>query len=177
MKLLIAALFALVATPAHAHARATSEYTSLDDCKTIASSENDPNAEIDFFSSICKGRDGYRVSYDGGDSRSWIGLLAKGDRISESGNSWLSLDEKQGFFPNIAGLKLEWRYHDDVLRALIVRTSGNDPETDEPREHLTVIRVEPKRAGHGCVIAVINARRTDANARARAAADSSLKCN
>lgn len=159
-----------------AQAKATSEYTSLDDCKTLASSENDPNAEIDYFSAVCKGRDGYRVMYAGGDARSWIDLVPKTEKIPDTIEFGISVDGRQGYFPNIAGRKLEWRYNDGKLTALIVRTSGMDPESDQSRDHLTVIRINTNDVRKSCVIAVVNARNSKANEKARIAADSARQC-
>ena len=175
MKLVIA--LATLALAVSAHAKSTSEYTNLSECKTIASSENDPNAEIDYFQSVCKGRDGYKVLLAGGDSRSWVQLLAKGDKISNEIGFAMMFDEREGYFPNVAGNKLEWRYTNGKLNALIVRVNGQDPDDyNKSVDTLVVIRVDAKKDAKGCVIDVVNARQADANAKARISADSNLKC-
>lgn len=173
MKLLILAL-ALIGSAAQA--RTTSEYTRLDNCKILSSSENDPNAEIDYFTSVCKGRDGYVVELAGGDSRSWIKLLAKGEKLDNRIGWGLSMDEAEGQFPNIEGDKLEWRYRGGKLNALIVRVSGQDPDTLDVRTTLAVIRYDAHQEQRGCVIGVVNARDPQANLKARAIADSNAIC-
>jgi hypothetical protein len=60
---------------------AHSEYTSLDaGCKVLsrAADEHPLPPLPDRFQSICPGRDGMGVILEGGDGRSWIGLLPRG---------------------------------------------------------------------------------------------------
>ena len=60
---------------------ARSEYTSLDaGCKVLSrAADKRPLPPLpDSFKSICPGREGMRVILEGGDARSWIGLLPRG---------------------------------------------------------------------------------------------------
>src|SRR5580704_11366602 len=102
---------------AHAESPMSSKYTSLTDCKMLYNAANDPSAEMkDVFESICPGRDGMRVMLEGGDARSWIGLLPAGTKYKQGKR----LNSGWGGFPEIAGKVLEWRYHGSKLVALIV---------------------------------------------------------
>ena len=61
---------------------ARSEYTSLAGCKVLwhaAANEPLPNS----FNPICPGRDGMRVILEGGDARSWIGLVPPGAKSDQ----------------------------------------------------------------------------------------------
>lgn len=123
-------------------------YTPLDlaKCKTIESSENDPNAEIDYFTSKCPGRDGYDVIVTGGDLRSWVILEKKGKLIFDSRID--VFENAPGGFPYVSGGMLEWRYgKDKKLSALIFRISGQVENTADGKmlhakdiSHLIIIR-------------------------------------
>lgn len=178
MKSALLLALGMILSVSAAHAKSTSEYTSLEDsnCKMLANSEDDKDAEIDYFSSVCKGRDGLDIDFSGGDSRSWISLIKAGTEPSEISTGDSMEGEKQGQFPNIAGKKLEWRYSNGNLNALIVRTHGLDPETNEGRYTLTIMRVDKKDQTKSCVLDVISAQQKNANAKARAIADSKLTC-
>lgn len=178
MKSALLLALGMILSVSAAQAKSTSEYTSLEEsnCKMLVDSANDPNAEIDYFQSICKGRDGLDIDFSGGDSRSWISLVKAGSPKSEISTGDSMEGGEQGYFPNIAGKKLEWRYNDGDLSALIVRTHGMDPETNEGRYTLTVMRVDAKDKTKSCVIGVVRANQKNANAKARAIADSSRTC-
>lgn len=106
-------------------------YTPLDlkKCKMIESSENDPKAEIDYFTAKCPGRDGYDIIISGGDLRSWIILQRQGKDIYDSRLDVFA--NAPGGFPYVAGGALEWRYGDDKkLRSLIFRIAGQDDSKD-----------------------------------------------
>jgi hypothetical protein len=164
-------LFSLISIALTANAASTSAYSDLTTCKVLTSSENDPNAPIDYFTSVCQGREGFDVHLDGGDLRSWISLSLrnKADLIAEN----ISFSFESGQFSNIAGSKLEWRYRDNKLNALIVRMSGQDPENiNKELSTLAVIRIDKNNPSGACVIGVVNAHQANANLLARAIADS-----
>jgi hypothetical protein len=172
---LLFALVALCLAP-QAQAKSTSEYTSLSNCKMLINSEDDPEAPIDYFLSVCKGREGMDVVFAGGDSRSWIDLAPAGTKFDHVEGWGLTMDQAQGQFPNIAGNKLEWRYNDGKLTGLIVRTTGQDPDSLNSRETLTVVRLDARDKTKGCVIGVVNAKKPNANLKARMIADSAGQC-
>lgn len=170
-------LIALLLSAATAQAASNSAYTDLNQsCKVLSSSEDDPNAEIDYFTSVCPGREGFDVRLDGGDLRSWISLVKKG--TSEFVAENISFGEYAGQFPNVAGSKLEWRYTNGQLTSLIVRMSGQDPE-DYNNELVTlnVIRIDKRHLSDICVVGIVNAKQADANQQARDIADNAAaKC-
>ena len=155
---------------------ATSAYTSLEDkdCNYITSSNDDPDAEIDYFKSICPGRDGYLVKLAGGDIRSWVGLLAPGQKYDEANDFYGPLMEGSlGQFPNVQGSKLEWRYSDGKLVAFILRMIAQDPEDYEKSiETLVVVRVDTADLSKACLAGSVDVKKTpNANVAARAIAD------
>jgi hypothetical protein len=163
-------LFSILAMAFSAHAASASAYTDFDSCKILTSSEHDPNPEIDYFTSVCQGREGFDVRLDGGDLRSWISLTKHNseDLVAE----YISMSFREGQFPNVAGSKLEWRYTNGKLNALIVRMSGQDPDNlDKELVTLAVIRIDKNKPAEACVISVINAKQANANLKARAVAD------
>ena len=166
----------LLLTSTISQAAFTSEYTDLNQCKTLSSSENDPDAEIDYFTSVCPGRDGFDVRLDGGDSRSWLSLVTTGTEhfVAEYLGAHTA-----GFFTYVIGSKVEWRYSNGKLIALIIRMGGQDPEDyTKSVTSLTVIRLDKNNPSAACTIKVINAQQAKANEKARAAADNlQLKCN
>lgn len=170
-------LITLLLAATTAKAASTSAYTDLNQsCKTLSSSENDPNAEIDYFTSVCPGREGFDVRLDGGDSRSWISLAQKS--TSRLVAQDISSGEFTGQFPNVAGTKLEWRYTNGNLTALIVRMSGQDPENiNNELNSLNVIRIDKRDLSKTCIVGLVNAKQADANDKARVIADdATAKC-
>ena len=166
----ITVLLALLLTSPLAQAASTSAYTDLANCKILSSSENDPEPEIDYFTSVCQGREGFDVRVDGGDLRSWISLAIQGTEELVAEN--ISFSFLVGQFPYVAGSKLEWRYTNGRLTALIVRMGGQDPENpNNELASLTVIRVDKFNLDKACVIGVVNAKQANANLKARAVAD------
>lgn len=164
-------IFSVIFMALSAKAFTTSAYTDLSSCRVLTSSENDPNAEIDYFTSVCEGREGFDVRIDGGDLRSWVSLVKAGteDFVAEN----ISFAFGEGQFPNVAGSKLEWRYTNGTLTALIVRMSGQDPEDyNNELVNLAVIRINKSRPSESCVVGLVNAKFPNANAKARAIADS-----
>lgn len=108
-----------------------SAYTPLDlaKCTILESSENDPNAEIDYFTVQCPGREGYDVMFLGGDLRSWITLKKKGAEIYDARKD--VLENAPGGFPHISSGVLEWRYDAaKKLKGLIFRIAGQDMGKD-----------------------------------------------
>lgn len=169
-------LLSILLITSASHAAATSAYTDLSKCKLLSSSENDPNPEIDYFTSVCAGREGFDVRLDGGDLRSWVSLATHNTDNLVAENISFSFGE--GPFANVAGSKLEWRYTNGKLIALIIRMSGQDPD-DYNKEvgTLAVIKISKENPGNSCVVALVNTKYANANARARQIADSGItKC-
>lgn len=167
-------LLSILSIAISAQAAGTSAYTDLTTCKVLSSSENDPNAEIDYFTSVCEGREGFDIRLDGGDLRSWISLVTHNTDKFVAEN--ISFSFGVGQFPNVVGSKLEWRYTNGKLTALIVRMNGQDPEDyNKSINTLAVIRIAKNAPSNACVVGLVNANLADANLRARAIADSSAK--
>jgi len=118
-----------------------SKYTTLEtkQCRMLEDSANDPNAEGDYFSMLCPGRESYSVTVEGGDLRSTL-VLKRGN--TEIYNMWSDLFKQPvGQFPNVSGKVLEWRYDDKKnLLGLIVRVNGSDADTQKTISRLFVIR-------------------------------------
>jgi hypothetical protein len=154
--LLATATALLAVTTAHAQAFGPmqSKYTSLTDCRMLYNAANDPTAEMkDVFKSVCPGRDGMRVTLEGGDARSWIGLLPAGTKYEQSKR----LNSGWGGFPQITGKRLEWRYHGSKLVALIVRNEWTEqPETGKVVSGLVVWRVDTNKINAACAIGRTN---------------------
>jgi hypothetical protein len=98
--LLVTAL--LVPLSSLAQGRAASVYTSVaeDDCTTIDSSDSDPEAEIDYYTGHCRGKNGFIVQISGGDIRYSLSLLYKGKEIRFT---------QIGYFHDMGSSKVEWR--------------------------------------------------------------------
>lgn len=137
----LAILLSLLSFASIASDKFTSGYSDLEDCKVLESSENDPNAEMDYFRSLCPGRDKIKVFIVGGDARSWLELEIKGKKV-DLYEGLLSAGSSLGVFPYVSGKKLEWRYKGGSLHALIVRMGASDPETNHPKSGLVVLRVK-----------------------------------
>ena len=121
---------------------ASSVYTSVEEkkCKMLQDSSKDPEAEIDYFTMSCPGRDGYEIIVDGGDARSWLVIKKKGKEIYD-----MRVDEfnnAPGGFPYVGGKVLEWCYSDaKKLTALIIRITGQGPDSSNKEvSKLFVIR-------------------------------------
>jgi hypothetical protein len=54
-----------------------------------------------------------KVILEGGDSRSWIGLLPRGVKYDNGARFHVNW----GGFPEVVGKRLEWRYHGRRLQA------------------------------------------------------------
>ncbi len=172
----LAVLALLIPTLSFAAPKFDSAYTSLEnkDCQVLDSSEMNPNAEIDYFDSVCPGRDGYEVKLLGGDSRSWIGLLKKGEAYSDGAEFHAPLFRgTEGYFPNVQGTKLEWRYADGKLVAFILRMTAQDIEDyEKSNENLVVLRVDTSDLSKTCLVGSVNvAKVKKSNEAARAIAD------
>ena len=98
----IAAMVATSSCVAFAEPVVTSAYTSLDKgCKALRSSADDPNPAIDYFKLICPGRNGMRVILEGGDARSWVGLVPPGADYKNGARFYRPLMTANfGSFPN-----------------------------------------------------------------------------
>lgn len=144
-----------------------SVYTSLEECEVIESSEQDADAEIDYFTAECPGREGYRILHVGGDSRSWI-VIKNGERTLIDLYNDVMRNEP-GAFPYVSGKLAEWRYQGESLVALIFRIAGSDLETNKLRSELMIVRLDEKQA---CVIGVVIS-----NTEAREIADGNKACD
>jgi hypothetical protein len=151
-----------------AESTAHSEYTSLDaGCKMLwrAADQHPPPPLPDSFKSICPGRDGIRVILEGGDARSWIGLLPRGAK----GDQGKRLHANWGGFPQVTGKRLEWRYEGPKLVALIVRvewTEQSDAGDTKDVSGLAIWRVDAAKLDQACLVG-----QTTSNEEARAMAD------
>jgi hypothetical protein len=128
-----------------------SAYTSLEEksCKMLESSADNPQAEIDYFTMSCAGRDGYEVKVSGGDSRSWLVLLKSGQPVYDSMND-INANVK-GQFPNITGKVLEWRYDNKKsLQGLIVRVNAQDE--NKPEKSISELFVFRHNNGSFCYL-------------------------
>jgi len=143
-----------------------SVYTSLMECRVIESSEQEGDAEIDYFSTECPGREGYQVFHDGEDARSWL-VIKRGDKTVIDLYDDV-IGNQPGAFPFVSGEVVEWRYQGKSLIALIFRIAGSDLETDKLKSQLLVVRLDAKQA---CVIGVATS-----NEKAREIADSGKTC-
>jgi hypothetical protein len=148
-----------------------SEYTSLKDCKILWREGMDERLvpPLTDFESICPGRDGMQVILEGGDARSWIGLLPRSLKYDD-GVRFPSQMLNFGAFAIVVGTQLEWRYHGPQLVALIVRMARLDETSDPSRPKdiagLIVLRVDITKLDQTCKIG-----QTTSNEEARAIAD------
>lgn len=119
---------------------ADSAYTPLDmsKCKKIENSADDPKAEMDYFTYECPGRDGYTVTFAGGDLRSWFVLKKNKVEIFNALNAINS--NADGTFAHISAGVLEWRYNGKALSALIVRIGAQNDEKMKDFSRLHVFR-------------------------------------
>jgi hypothetical protein len=146
-------------------AEARSEYTSLDTgCKVLwRAADQHPLPPLpDAFESICPGRDGMRVMLEGGDARSWIGLLPRGAKYDQGKRLYAGW----GDFPEITGKRLEWRYHGSKLVALIVRNEWTEQSDGKTVSGLVIWRVDTSKLDKACADG-----RTTSNEEAQAIAD------
>ena len=143
-----------------------SVYTSLKECRIIESSEQEADAEIDYFSMECPGREGYRIFHDGEDARSWL-VIKRGEATVIDLYDDVMRNEP-GAFPFVSGEVAEWRYKGESLIALIFRIAGSDLETDKLKSELMVVRLDGKKS---CVIGT-----STSNEKAREIADNNKAC-
>jgi hypothetical protein len=138
----------------HAEPTAHSEYTSLDaGCKMLwrAADEHPLPPLPDSFESICPGRDGMGVMLEGGDARTWIGLVPRGAKYDNGKRLYANW----GGFPEVTGKRLEWRYRGRKLAALIVRmdwTEQSDAGDTKDVSGLIIWRVDTTKLDQACVI-------------------------
>ena len=156
----LAALIAILATPAHAAFNSAYTDIDLDECLVL---------EADDFGAswTCPGYKGYPLMVREGDLRF---SLAYGFSIDPS-DRWQTLPPF-----NHLGEKLEWRLSNELGRwmpvATIVRYFTADPETGKDKGQVLVVTQLVE--GNSCHIAYIDAlANADANVLARAAADKS----
>ena len=145
------------------------EYTSLDaGCKVLwRAADQHPLPPLpDSFESICPGRDGMRVVLEGGDARSWIGLIPPGAKYDQG--TRLYTPGFLGGFPQITGKRLEWRYYDSKLVALIVHNEWTEQSDGDSKNvsGLVIWRVDTTKLDKACAIG-----RTTSNEEAQAIAD------
>jgi hypothetical protein len=138
-----------------------SVYTSVDISKC---QEIEPaNPDEGFGGSVqCEGHGGLNVFWTGGDNR---------DYLAFGKNPQTHCAAKQTFSNfNVAGEKLEWRLHNNVPVATILRwTVTRDVDgTMQKKEWLAVARLEPQNS---CVLAIVDGSWPNANDKARKVAD------
>ena len=163
MKPILAAVFALVALAAPAHAAFNSSYSDLDLDQCLVLDADDFGA-----SWACPGYKGYPLKVNEGDLRF---------SLEYGFNTDANQNGSQGLSPfNYLGPKMEWRLSNALGRwmpiATIVRYHTADPETGEDKGQ--VLGVTQLVEGNTCHGAYIDAlANTNANELARAAADKS----
>lgn len=144
-----------------------SVYTDISHCKLI---EEDKNPEgLGYVKYRCPEQEGYKVTYEGADSRGWL-IFEKGTQKIDTRQMW---KKEPLFFLDVVLNKIEWRYQTiqgkKQLYAVIYRSFGQDPDTGKDNlQRLHVLRVEP---GKWCSLAWVNS-----NEEARKVADSNQKC-
>jgi hypothetical protein len=146
----------------------SSVYTPLEKCRVIESSDNNPVAQIDYFTEECPGKDHYRVFHQGGDLRSWIVVKKDDEIVIDLYNE--VMQNAPGSFAGVFGKKMEWRYLGKTPIAIIFRIAGSD-YTDtgiKNKSKLLVVRLAGENA---CVIGT-----TTSNEEARKIADSKKTC-
>jgi hypothetical protein len=144
----------------------SSDYTPLEKCRVIESSDNDPDAEIDSFSQECPGKNNYRIFHEGGDLRSWI-VVKKGNEIVINLYNEV-MQNAPGTFPYVSGKVMEWRYLGKTPIAIIFRIAGSNDTDTKTKSKLLVVRLSGEKA---CVIGT-----TTSNVEARKIADSKKTC-
>jgi len=157
-------------TPVHAQT-VSSEYTQLD----VGDSCTVFDADEIGASFACEGFKGYGILFSEYDLRTSIFYGYVGDWYGEG--AWESF---QSF--NSVNDTIEWRIHDGIPRATILRwfVDHPDPDTGSPSENtrgqvLVVSKVAQAGDGEGCIIAYVDARaNANANILARQAADTLL---
>ena len=101
-----------------------SVYTRLTDCRVIESSANDPNAEIDYFSNECPGKENYRIFHEGMDSRSWLVIKKGSEMVIDLRDA--VMQNAPGNFPTVSEKVAEWRYQGKTPIAFIFRIVGTE---------------------------------------------------
>lgn len=146
LKIILAAM-ALTAGSAFAN---SSTYTSVlkEDCITIQDSEQEQDPEIDYYTGVCPGINGYQVKISGGDLRYGPTLMYQGKDVP---NSLYQIYQ----FHDMGSSKVEWRNN-----ALIFRINTDDGS------YMHVVRLA---GADSCTVAVFNS--GNLNQRARNVAD------
>ncbi|EDN65839.1 conserved hypothetical protein, secreted [Beggiatoa sp. PS] len=169
-KLLTLSLFLITTTMSFSllakSANHTSDYTPLEKCRVIESSDNDPEAQIDYFTQECPGKDNYRIFHEGGDSKSWI-VIKKGNKVVVDLQQAV-MQNAPGNFPYVSGKVMEWRYLGKIPIAIIFRIAGSNDTGTQTKSKLLVVRLTGENA---CVIGA-----TTSNVEARKIADSKKTC-
>ncbi len=172
MKALFALVIIVVAGPSMAATKAVSKYSSIDNCIEISSSEYEVESGMDYIESICAGVSGYNLYIVAGDARSQLEVQFNGGlRVPTLASTIADF----GYFPNIAGSKVEWRGTNVkgkfVPSAIIYRVSSSDPEViGKVNVGLAVIKIS--RLG-SCQQAFVTGVK-DLNTAARVEADKTL---
>ena len=174
MKALILLTSLLLPLSSFAESKSSSIYTSVavKDCKTIESSENEAEPEIDYYTGHCEGKNGYTVQISGGDIRYSLSLIYGGEQVEFT---------RIGAFHDMGSDKVEWRgkvnkdgsvtkFHSLIYRLNI---HGYGENYDESRDSLFVVRLNGKKS---CLIGQVEQSK-NMNAEARKIADDmSKKC-
>lgn len=156
MKTFITALLAVTVVSAFAaEPKPASEFTTTDPkkVKILEDSALEKEPEIDHFKHLCPGLGGYQVIHEGGDLRSWINLIYKGNKTDLMSDTLRSCP---GQFPAKANNVVQWRGYrkGDAFEpyAIIYRMiSSADDEKQTPIETLIVIKLDrenSKVVGH-----------------------------
>ena len=148
------------------NANYTSDYTPLEKCRVIESSDNDPEAQIDYFTEECPGKDGYRIFHEGGDLRSWI-VIKQGNKVIADLLQAV-MQNAPGPFPYVSGKVMEWRSLGKTPIAIIFRIAGTNETGAQTKSKLLVVRLTGENA---CLIGT-----TTSNKEARKIADSQKTC-
>lgn len=148
-----AGLFLILATPASA---AESLYTDAQKGCANAGARGDPSHGS---MSRCRGPAGYAVVFTDEGNVVDARFGPRGREKNLGGLQWSG---------GVAAKKVEWRMEKGRPVAAIFRVSRMNPETSVSTDYLAVAKLTP--AG-GCLLEMVDARASDANARARAIAD------
>ncbi|MGV3659105.1 MAG: hypothetical protein ACO1TE_02945 [Prosthecobacter sp.] len=144
-----------------------SEFTTTDPKKVKVlkgGTEVDPGD----FKHLCPGLGGYQVIHEGGDDRSWLNLMYRGQTTDLMADT---LKASSGTFPTKANDIVQWRGFRQgkgfVPYAIIFRmTAGNPDEKSAPFETLLILKLDGAKSR---VVGHLSAK--EGNAKAEALAD------
>ena len=147
-------------SPSPFYSTTASEFSAL-----VASSEFEPQPEIDHFKAICPGYGGYELVYEGGDARSWIEVRF-GEKQSDLWGD--TMGAARGMFPYKTNDVVEWRgvIEDGAFQpyAIIYRISANHPDSEKPEETFSTLLVIALKKGESSLIGTANGEGENAKA-------------